>query len=1017
MKPAALSIKARYWKQSEKMDLRQLVLAAQSAGKIERESAEQSLLEACRADPAAVCVGLVKMATQENTELASRQFCLYTLRKLITMYWNAGFESYCGPPGVREDAKETVRDALLRMAVSRTQDSKIISASAYCVVQIAAVDFPDEWPGLLKSVYESITGERSLAALGLLHEIFDDVVSEEMFFQGGVGWQTIRIIFELLGDDGPVALKDAAMKLYHSCLLQLAAPQALEEADTRAAVGAHVHEALELFAQLLEHCRSLEPHADLLQFQAHTYENLVLIKTQLPKRFFPGALREALLDAVLRDLVLLGAYYEQHLAEGDEELLKAVAESAIHMVIFLSSVHECKLNTERMCMLLGSLARLSCLSAIQTEAWDVDYNSFISKETGLTSSYTPRDEIFQYLSDLGGHNYREFLRVLFEQLLQVESMAWRSQESLLFLLQSCQLNSEGPQFDEQTVAGLLEKSQRLLRSGDVHPLVRCRVAMTVPRLLEKYMDSLPNVKDLVREFVFLTFNTTVTSENQLLSASALIAFTYYSSFVDFGSVLGVQTAEELEKLVLSTIKNILDGIDEDTPGFLLEVLSGVTGCNKESRNRELKLSELQLVLNVATADPSNIQVVVEAQECLKNLLQYDPENYLQYAELCIPSFLEVLRADSSHGYAYTPLVSLSLELLVVFMRKKPVDSALPRSMVDYIFDPLSSMLLNAEDDELLQLSTEAFTALLASSLTDDLLGRIPVIITILEKLLSARTSHSAAINAGTLLIAVLTKFANQIQDIMPKILEAAAKRLVQIKNLHTAENLLFVFCYLTSIDARQTVDFLSSTIIDEGGRTALQAIVPRWLEAFEVLRGEHKIKENILSLSKLFFLEDPRIAGITVNGDLIPHDGDIIITRSMAKKMPDKYTQISAAEKIVKLFVAELAFQQNQPDPGRYPKDGSGPADPHDSEGDSADEDWEDVDDILDYEKLQEYADDSDIDDTGDSLLFTSNIEEDVTTLLTQFFKEAVARNASGFQEIYSRLTEQEKKSLSACMV
>ncbi|AGO13404.1 AaceriAFR269Wp [[Ashbya] aceris (nom. inval.)] len=999
------------------MDLRQLVLGAQSADKVERESAEQALLDACRADPAAVCVGLVEMATQENTELASRQFCLYTLRKLITMYWNAGFESYCGPPGVREEAKETVRDALLRMAVSSTQDSKIISASAYCVVQIAAVDFPDEWPGLLTSVYGAITEEQSLAALGLLHEIFDDVVSEEMFFQGGVGWQTIRIIFELLGGEGPLSLKDAAMKLYHSCLLQLAAPQALEESDTRAAVGTHVQEALELFARLLEHCRSMAPHKDLLQFQAHTYENLVQMKTQLPKRFFPGALREALLDAVLQDLARLGAYYEQHLTEGDEEVLKAIAESAIHMVIFLSSLHECKLNEERMRMLLGSLARLCCLSGIQTEEWDADYNSFISKETGLTSSYTPRDEIFQYLSDVGGHNYREFLRVLFEQLLQVESMDWRSQESLLFLLQSCQLNSEGPQFDNQTVTGLLEKSQRLLSSADVHPLVRCRVAMAVPRLLEKYMDSLPNIKDLVREFIFLTFNTAVGSETQLLSASALIAFTYYSSFVDFGSVLGVQTAEELEKLVLSTIKNILDGIDEDTPGFLLEVLSGVTGCNKESRNRELKLSELQLVLNVATADPSNIQVVVEAQECLKNLLQYDPENYLQYAELCIPSFLEVLRADSSHGYAYTPLVSLSLELLVVFMRKKPVDSALPRSMVDYIFDPLSSMLLNAEDDELLQLSTEAFTALLASSLTEDLMGRIPVIITILEKLLSARTSHSAAINAGTLLIAVLTKFANQIQDIMPKILEAAAKRLVQIKNLHTAENLLFVFCYLTSIDARQTVDFLSSTIIDEDGRTALQVILPRWLEAFEVLRGEHKIKENILSLSKLFFLEDPRIAGITVNGDLLPHDGDIIITRSMAKKMPDKYTQISAVEKIVKLFVAELAFQQNQPDPGRYPKDGSGPADPHDSEGDSADEDWEDVDDILDYEKLQEYVDDSDIDDTGDSLLFTSNIQEDVTTLLTQFFKEAVARNASSFQDIYSRLTEQEKKSLSACMV
>lgn len=150
------------------------------------------------------------------------------------------------------------------------------------------------------------------------------------------------------------------------------------------------------------------------------------------------------------------------------------------------------------------------------------------------------------------------------------------------------------------------------------------------------------------------------------------------------------------------------------------------------------------------------------------------------------------------------------------------------------------------------------------------------------------------------------------------------------------------------------MDFLSSLVLDSEGNSALKLILPKWLESFEIIRGEKRIKENILALSKLFFLNDERISSIIVNGDSIPYDGDLVITRSMSKIMPEKYTQISAYEKIVKLFVAELSFQGNQPGLEKYI--------PHDlkkyddqaikAANDANDDDWEDVDDVLEYEKL-----------------------------------------------------------------
>lgn len=1003
----------------------QLVIQAQSADKKEREAAESSLLQFSAQEPESMFLSLIDIACN-SYPLTSRQFSLLFLRRLVTMYWSAGFESYVGPPGVGSRGKSIVRESLLRLSLDDSQDIKIKNSSSYCVVQISAVDFPDEWPDLLIRIYEAIVEHYSLNAMSLLTEIFDDVVSEEMFFQGGIGWQTIQIVSQVLtSSTSSVESKSAALDLYHACVLQLESPEATSTIERKHAIAEHIKQMLGLFIQLLQFYQSSQDEIQptLLKLKASIYENLGLLKSNFSKQFFPEEEKNILKGLVLKDLHAISNIYYRSLNNTDDKDIDSLDECAIHIIVFLSSLHELVFSQTETPVLLDSLTKVCCLTDTQTSDWDSCFNIFVTKETGLAASYSARDESFQFFNNLTGTNYTNLLAFLTQNVHASGIDDWKYQESLIYLMEAAVNNDEEIANDFQPVLQTLDAFSELLASSETNEFVKVRVILILPKILEKFMDSLEDIKLLVKKFLFQTFTLVSVPTKDILKVASLISFTYYSSFAELDSVLGTETYQQLKEAVLKVINEIYEDAEDDTPALLLETLNQVIGSTSNSEViASVRFDELQLILKISAKDPSNIQVVLEAQECLQNLLEnVSLEVYLKYAEMAIPSFVDVLKSSNSSGFEYSPILSLSLELLTVFMKKKPINGTLPPRITDFVFQPLSETLVGSQDDEVLQLTTDIYSFLINNSENSQIAPHLNIILSVLEKLLSINTSDSAAMNVGSLIIAIFCKLSDQLQETIPTILEAAAKRLVQVHNIATAENLIFVFCYLTSTNPSQTVDFLSSLVLDSEGNSALKLILPKWLESFEIIRGEKRIKENILALSKLFFLNDERISSIIVNGDLIPYDGDLVITRSMSKRMPEKYTQISAYEKIVKLFVAELSFQGNQPGLEKYI--------PHDlkkyddqavnAANDGDDDDWEDVNDVLEYEKLQEYVDDeSDLeDDEEGDVIGIQELHQSTRELLTQFFREAAAKNVSGFQEIYNHLNDDEKRVLTENLV
>lgn len=1009
-----------------KEKLKEAIVGAQSTNGQVRENSENALWSLCSENPSATCTSLMQLACGIENAVEDRIFSLLSLRKLITMYWSAGFESYRGPPGIGDEGKRMIRESLLNLGLDDSQDTRLKNCSSYCIVQIAAVDFPDEWPTLVDSIFDAILQRQSLSALYVLNEIFDDVVSEEMFFHRGIGWQTIQLIFRILSNsDSSTQAKTASAKLYQACLLQLQSPMATSTQDYKYALSNHIQESVLLLIKVLkEHHIAKGINTSALNLQQVLLSCLNTIKTGFSKKLFTIESAQELIEFLFENFRKIAELCIDVTIDPDMKL--AANEVGIQMVSLFATLMDTLTENQNWNFIVESFVIAGMISDEDAECWDNDFNVFASKETGLSTSFTVRDECEQFMQGLSGFAYNSVFNALTSALIYNESPNWKVQESILFFIQAlCGNEDDEVSFNFEKTQSLLNTLRQILELEDSHILVKTRSLIALPKVIERFMETLESVKALVKDSLFHSFSLARQTPSYTVKIGCLISFTYYASFAELDSVLGPGFYGEAQRSVSAIIQELLEEAEEDTPSILLEALAPTLSSNhKTTETISFYQLALQLILKISSKHPSNIQVGLEAQDCLSNLLKStSTEEYVTYSKTCIPLFANVLNGMIENKFAYAPIVCLSLEMLTVFIKRKPRDGCLPSDITSYVFNPLSDILINSSDDEIMQLTSDALVYLISNSEPHQLFPHLNVVLCDLEKLLSAETSDSGAIHVGNLVVVVLEKFSKQLQEIYPRILEAATKKFLGAHNVFTTENLANVFCYLVSLNPAEVINFLSSFSIDQQEQSVLCPVLSKWLESFEVLRGEKRIKENIMALSKLFFQADSRIDKIYVNGDPIPYSGDMIITRSMAKSMPEKYTRITAYQKIVKLFVAELDFQTSQTDLEKYIPMSAKKTECStiaNAEAGQEESDWEDVDDVLEYEQLQHFVDQDTFSsdrDEEDVIPGIKNVQQSTRELLISFFKEAASQNINDFKTIYDNLSENEKRILSENLV
>lgn len=161
---------------------------------------------------------------------------------------------------------------------------------------------------------------------------------------------------------------------------------------------------------------------------------------------------------------------------------------------------------------------------------------------------------------------------------------------------------------------------------------------------------------------------------------------------------------------------------------------------------------------------------------------------------------------------------------------------------------------------------------------------------------------------------------------------------------------------------------------------------------------------SVVALSKLYDLNDPRLASIQVKGDLIVPQSDRIMTRSRARQHPDQYNMISAQLKIIKIFVSEVLSDS----PNRSFDDAAA-ADFDEADGD--DGEWED--DPTGFLDLGTGATKAQLmalgaEDTESN--FARERDDETQKYLLEFFRKEAQK--SEFAEVFNSLNHEEQEKL-----
>lgn len=505
-----------------------------------------------------------------------------------------------------------------------------------------------------------------------------------------------------------------------------------------------------------------------------------------------------------------------------------------------------------------------------------------------------------------------------------------------------------------------------------------------------------------------------TIESVSRDSSELVQVACVKAVEGFVSSSNVPADRQVPMLV--AINGFLDGKDmtdlEDADDLLVtlaEALRAVIGIDPRVTIAS-DIKSIDLLFLIAKHGASNFQVTVLVCEAFEELVQSLSDS-ASYAALCAKVLPTITGAfNVADMTSDDPLLTLACELLVPLVQNG--SEPLPAGFVAATLPKVKNMLLQSPEGEVLRPGAEAIKYMLMHD-HHQVLGwhdengqsGLETCLIIIDRLLGPGIEDNAASEVGGLAAELVEKAGpERLGPYLEKLLQAVANRLATAEAAPFIQSLIIVFARLSLMQAGDVVQFLSN--IDIGGHNGLQVVLSKWLENSVNFAGYDEIRQNVIALSKLYSLNDARLAQTMVKGDLImqPSDGRIM-TRSRAKQNPDQYTLIPATLKILKVLIEELISASGVQ--GAANAAAAAAAEFADADEDDGDEGWEDEFDTVglgaNAQTLMNLAEGA-----------NSRMRDDETQqYLSEFFVRAARENIADFQNWYGMLTEDEKSKLN----
>ncbi|KAF2145557.1 uncharacterized protein K452DRAFT_315776 [Aplosporella prunicola CBS 121167] len=986
-------------------------------------------------------LGLVTVASHDSVPVDIRQCALLNLRLWVQAGWSATFDEFRGQLLAGPEVKGRLRQSLLELATSNIEERKIKSAASYVVSKIASSDFPDQWPDLLPSLLHMIptaTDAQLHGALRVLGDLVDDCFNEEQFFQSA--GELIRSIHNVaISTQRKPTLRALAVSVFRGCFDIL--EMVME--DHKQAVKAFAEETLSAwvpyFIEVLKTALPPPPAEEESDKQLEeTWRGLVALKLQVVKALmrirsvFPSTLSPhspVLFSATWEELSSLqGAYHQMYIDDDRQSRLEdadglpytldfLVLEELDFMQACLKAPPVRKELEQQLQSQMGSgntwvtevmkLAVAYAQITVEEEGlWNLDVNIFLSEETSVTANYTPRTACGDLVIKLGEWLSAATVDGLlsYTRSLYTTDQSWKAKEAALYILNQMlgDFQDVDRQVSPEAANGFIDFIRYAMQQEE--EFLRARGYLVAGSLTRTSGDALQHVAS---QFMEASLNAITNDESDVVKVSCIRALQHYLSAIQpavtlpmqgsivnaISTYLSTQDLDELaesDDLMVTLVETLRDAILLDT-----QVCLHGTG--------------LDLLFTIASHGANNFQLTMLVSETFEEITETlaatGPEAFTRLCEKVLPSLTGAF--DVGSLTEENALTNLAAELLSVLTEHG--SEPLPPGFVATVMPKVNRLLLGSNDEELLKAATASVKNILVHDHQqlfewhDDAgKGGLENVLVIIDRLLSPTVDDNSAAEVGELAAEVVEKAgSDRLGPYLMTLLRAVAVRLGSATQAQFIQSLTLVFARLSLVNAHEVVDFLAQLEINQ--QNGLQVVMSKWLENSIMFAGYDEIRQNVIALSKLYDLNDPRLSQIMVKGELVVPQSDRIMTRSRARQNPDQYTIVPAPLKILKVLVEELLSAS-----GNLQQGMNAAAQAELQDENSEDEDWEDDPNELDLglgatkAELMAYADEGG---------YSGRQRDDETqAYLTNFFREASQK--PGFAEMFAALTPQEQDKL-----
>ncbi|OAR01140.1 hypothetical protein LLEC1_05590 [Akanthomyces lecanii] len=1013
--------------------LLQLLAGTAQADQNQRIYAEIELKRA-QTNPA-YSVSLAKIASHTSVDIATRQLALSTLRLFIENNWSNDDPGTEPLIPIADDTRQLVRQALLDLALSAEDDRKVKIAASYAVGKIAIHDFPEEWPALLPTVlavFPNGNDSQLHGALRVLGDLVEESLSEDQFFTMARDIASTLTQVAISQDRKPL-IRSLAISVFRGCFDLMN----MVKEDHATEVNAFAEELLKdwnpFFLNVL---KSPLPEADAgAGAQPTEWNSVISLKLQVVKtllrirRVFPNLLlpqSATLFTAIWEELITLLPSYEQLYIDNDAQGRLEDVDNLPYTLDFLvleeldflnqcfrappvqaeldgqlkthPNAHEVPWMVDIMKLLVG----YSRVIHEEEELWDIDCSLYLAEETSVTANYTARTAAGDLLIKMGEWFNEKTIDGLFGYTKTLfPSGGWRSQEAALYLfvMLAGDFQDVDKEIPEVVAHAYLELVDYAINRGE-EPLLRAR-GFLLAGILGRSYDPPTALLDRV-------INSINVEESEVVKVACVKAI---NDLIDAGKV-----PNDRQLSIINTVQTYMNGKDPEEMEEADELLVTLTGAVRAaiSLDHQIALSTevraVDLLFLLAKLGSSNFQVSILVSEAFEELVisLSDHDSFSRLSATVIPTLTAAF--DVGDVTSDSPLVSIAAELLAVVAENAP--SPLPEGFIAATLPKLSTLLMQSNEGDILRSGSRTVKFLLMHDHQQvlswhDASGRsgLEVCLHIVDRLLGPTVEDNSASEVGGLAAELVEKAGQErLGPFLPQLLQAVANRLAVAQAAAIIQSLILVFARLSLNGAQDVVEFLSQIQINSK-ENGLQIVMSKWLENSVSFAGYDEIRQNVIALSKLFALNDKRLAEIPVKGDLIVEDDGIIKTRSRAKQHPDEYSIIPAQLKIIKVLIEELLSASGS----RATANLASAAVANDAllDEDDGEDGWED-DETLDL-TLNSVK--------GDLMSFMENggqrqRDDQTQAYLADFFIRAAQEDTGHFNQWYPKLSEEERQKL-----